>query len=99
MSDGNSTRNRNPHYREHARAAIAIARDGAGPSLEQAIVLERIAVRMHGRANLHELGTWRQDPAAADVELLACTGCGRAARLSRSTGVADVAGILARCEA
>jgi len=102
MSDCHSTRSRfpagNPHYREHARAAIAIARAGEGPTLEQTVALERIRVRMHGRANRHELGAWRQDPAAAAGELVACVHCGARGRIERATGVADVAELLEACK-
>jgi hypothetical protein len=103
MSESNSTRNRhsagNPHYREAARASIAIARAGGAPTHEQAVALERIRVRMHGRANRHELGIWREDPDTdAGGELLACVGCGRRAYLSRVTGIANVAELLEACK-
>ena len=106
MSESNSTRSRfaggaagNPHYREAARASIAIARAGAGPTLEQTVALERIRVRMHGRANRHELGTWREDPDAGDGgELLACIHCGRRGYVSRSSGVAIVVELLEACK-
>ena len=101
MSDQNSTRSDfeigNPYYRAHAREAIAIARAGLAPTLEQAIALERIRVRMHGRANRHELGSWHDDPAAAEGEIVACSTCGARAVLSRNTGVAVVDELLARC--
>ena len=102
MSESNSTRIRhsagNPHYREAARASIALARGGGAPSLEQAVALERIRVRMHGRANRHELGTWREDPdAGAGGELLACIHCGRRGFLSRVTGAAAVTELLEAC--
>jgi hypothetical protein len=100
LSDANSTRssflNGNPYYRAHAREAIAAARAGL-PTLEQTIALERIAIRMHGRANRHELGMWEDDPAAAGVELVACATCGARARLSRTTGAAEVTELLVRC--
>jgi hypothetical protein len=105
MSDCHSTRSRfpagNPHYREHARAAIALARQspGAAPTPEQALVLERIAVRMHGRANRHELGTWRENPDVPGGEVLGCLHCGALAYVSRQTGSADVRAILVRCSA
>jgi hypothetical protein len=98
MSRGNSTRSGNPHYREAARASIAIARAGGAPSLEQAIALERIRVRMHGRANRHELGAWRPDPAGEALELLACIHCGAAGRLSRESGAANVVELLEACK-
>lgn len=101
MSESNSTRSRhsagNPHYREAARASIAIARAGGAPTHEQTVALERIRVRMHGRANRHELGTWREDPDTEAGEILACMGCGRRAYLSRLTGAANVAELLAEC--
>ncbi len=102
MSDCHSTRSRfpagNPHYREAARASIAIARAGQAPTLEQTVALERISVRLHGRANRHELGTWRDDPAGAGLELLACIHCGARASLSRQTGVAVVVELLEACK-
>lgn len=97
MSDCHSTRSRFPDYREAARASIAIARAGAAPTLEQTIALERIRVRMHGRANRHELGTWREDPDADAGELLACIHCGRRGYVSRATGVAQVSELLEAC--
>jgi hypothetical protein len=104
MSDCHSTRSRfpagNPHYREHARASIALARQspGAAPTPEQSVALERIAVRIHGRANRHDLGTWREDPAAPGGEFLACLHCGARAYLSRVTGAARVGEILEACK-
>ncbi len=102
MSDRHSTRSRlfddNPHYREAARASIMIAREGGSPTLEQTVALERIRVRIHGRANRHELGTWREDPAAAGGELLACLRCGAVGRLSRVSGAATVVELLKACK-
>jgi hypothetical protein len=99
VSESNSTRStvpaRNPHYREHARAAIAALRAG-GPSLDQANAIARIRVRMHGRANRHELGTWR-DADAAGVELIACLHCGAAAYLDRATATERVVELLEAC--
>jgi len=97
MSNGNSTRSGNPHYRRAARASIEIARAGGSPSADQAIALERIRVRMHGRANRHELGAWREDPAAAGGELVACIHCGAVGRLSRLGGPANVVELLEAC--
>jgi hypothetical protein len=102
VSDRHSTRSRfsvgNPHYREAARASIAIARTGAAPSLEQTIALERIRVRMHGRANRHELGAWREDPDVSAGELVACSTCGACAYLSRESGRAQVTELLEACK-
>lgn len=98
MSDRHSTRSRFPDYREAARASIAIARAGGAPTLEQTIALERIRVRMHGRANRHELGTWREDPDASAGELLACIHCGRRGYVSRESGVAQVTELLEACK-
>ncbi len=102
MSDRHSTRSNspagNPHYREAARASIALARSGAAPTLEQSVALERIRVRLHGRANRHELGTWRQDPAAAGVELLACIHCGAVGRLELASGAATLVELLEACK-
>jgi hypothetical protein len=101
MSESNHTRSvvddgGNPYYRAHAREAIAAARAG-GPTLEQSIVLERIRVRMHGRANRHDLGVWREDPDTEAGELVACSSCGARAYLSRLGGPANVAELLSRC--
>lgn len=86
-------------FREHARAAIALVRAGASPTLAQTIALERIRVRMHGRANRHALGSWREDPAApGGGELVACEACGARAFLSRETGVARIGEILEACK-
>jgi len=98
MSSGNSTRSRFPDYREAARASIAIARAGQAPTLEQTIALERIRVRMHGRANRHELGAWREDPGTPAGELLACIHCGAVGRLSRLGGAANVVELLEACK-
>jgi len=102
MSDCHSTRSRfpvgNPHYREHARASITVARAGTAPTHEQTVALERIAVRMHGRANRHELGTWREDPDSTAGEILACSTCGARAFLSRATGAAVITEILGACK-
>lgn len=102
MSSDNSTRSRlfdsNPNYREAARASIAIARTGGAPSLEQTVALERIRVRMHGRANRHELGAWREDPDVAGGERLACIHCGAVGRLSRVSGAATVVELLEACK-
>lgn len=99
MSESNSTRSvGNTHYREAARASIALARAGAAPTLEQSVALERIRVRMHGRANRHALGIWREDPDTEAGEILACSGCGRRAYLSRDTGLANVSELLEACK-
>lgn len=102
MSDCHSTRSRfpagNPHYREAALASIALARAGQAPTLEQTVALERIRVRLHGRANRHELGAWRDDPDAAAGELVACLHCGARAFLARDTGVGQVAELLEACK-
>lgn len=101
MSDSHSTRSRfldgNPYYRSHAREAIAIARARQAPTFEQSVALERIRVRMHGRANRHDMGAWREDPDTEAGEIVACSGCGARAYLSRSTGIANVSEILTRC--
>lgn len=102
MSDCYSTRSRfysdNPHYREHAAAAVAIARTGVAPTLDQSVALERICVRMHGRANRHELGAWREDPDVDAGEIVACVRCGRRAFLSRQTGQATIAELVEACK-
>jgi len=102
VSDSHSTRSAfpagNPHYREAARASIAIARAGQAPTLQQSVALERIRVRLHGRANRHDLGTWREDPDASAVEIVACSRCGARAHLSRATGVAVVSELLKACK-
>jgi hypothetical protein len=88
VSESNSTRKPDPDvYREHARAAIAAIRTG-GASLEQEIVLARLRVRMHARANRHELGTW-QTAAGAAGELVVCVHCGARAYLDRATARED----------
>ncbi len=66
--------------------------------VDQAIALERIRVRMHGRANRHALGTWREDPDTTAGEILACSTCGRRAYLSRETGAAIVVELLEACK-
>lgn len=101
MSDPHSTRSAflsgNPYYRAHAREAIAVVRAGASPTFEQSLALERIRVRMHGRANAHELGIWREDPDTSAGELVACSRCGARALLSRETGLAHVTELLKVC--
>jgi hypothetical protein len=51
----------------------------------QEIALARGRVRIHGRANAHELGAWRPDPDRPGSETIACLNCGAGATLHLAT--------------
>lgn len=99
MSDRHSTRSRfrlDPDvYLEHARAAIAQARGVA--TVEQSLAIARIRVRMHARANRHELGAWRLHPGPPPSEIVSCLNCGARGYLARDTGIETVAELLEAC--